>query len=197
MCEIKPKKTKHGRRKFQKRLSKSKGHNETLHGSTRSTCVYDLAYGKFGVRVGYVKSNAGLPSASKNGRGGVKIQSSDLPYVSCKIDGTYNTSETSKAGRIRISAAEIQSLHRELTRRLRPYGRVWRRIFPDVGVSSKPAEVKMGKSKGGVSYWCSKFQPGKIAFELDGISEAIARQTIRCVHKKSRFSLQLVKSDSR
>ncbi len=75
----------------------------------------------------------------------------------------------------RITARQIEAARRAITRHLRRTGRVWIRIFPDVPVSSKPAEVRMGKGKGATDHWACRVKPGRIMFELDGVSEELAR----------------------
>ena len=71
----------------------------------------------------------------------------------------------------RITARQIEAARRAITRHMRRVGKVWIRIFPDVPVSRKPAEVRMGSGKGGVEFWACRVKPGKIMFELDGVSE--------------------------
>ncbi|MFY0613976.1 MAG: 50S ribosomal protein L16, partial [Hyphomicrobiaceae bacterium] len=68
---------------------------------------------------------------------------------------------------------------RAITRHMKRAGRVWIRIFPDLPVSSKPAEVRMGKGKGSPDYWAARVHPGRIMFELDGVSDEIAREALR------------------
>lgn len=75
----------------------------------------------------------------------------------------------------RITARQIEAARRAITRHLRRAGRVWIRIFPDVPVSAKPAEVRMGKGKGSTDHWACRVKPGRIMFELDGVPEALAR----------------------
>lgn len=75
----------------------------------------------------------------------------------------------------RVTARQIEAARRAMTRHMKRQGKVWIRIFPDVPVTSKPAEVRMGKGKGSVDYWCAKVKPGRIMFEVDGISEEVAR----------------------
>ena len=79
----------------------------------------------------------------------------------------------------RVNAREIEAARRAITRHMKRAGRVWIRIFPDVPVTSKPTEVRMGKGKGGVDYWAAKGKPGRIMFEIDGVSEDIAREALR------------------
>jgi len=75
----------------------------------------------------------------------------------------------------RVTARQIESARRAITRHMKRSGKVWIRIFPDVPVSSKPAEVRMGKGKGSPDYWAARVKPGRIMFEIDGVSEEVAR----------------------
>jgi len=75
----------------------------------------------------------------------------------------------------RISARQIEAARRAITRHMRRAGRVWIRIFPDVPVSKKPTEVRMGKGKGTPEFWVCRVKPGRIMFELDGVSAELAR----------------------
>jgi large subunit ribosomal protein L16 len=76
----------------------------------------------------------------------------------------------------RVTARQIEAARRALTRFLKRQGRVWIRIFPDVPVSRKPAEVRMGSGKGTPEYWVCRVAPGRVMFEVDGVSEAVARE---------------------
>ena len=79
----------------------------------------------------------------------------------------------------RVNAREIEAARRAITRHMKRAGRVWIRVFPDVPVTSKPTEVRMGKGKGSVDYWACRVAPGRIMFEIDGVSEDIAREALR------------------
>ena len=79
----------------------------------------------------------------------------------------------------RVTARQIEAARRAITRHMKRQGRVWIRIFPDVPVSAKPVEVRMGKGKGSTEYWAAKVKPGRIMFEIDGVSEVIAREALR------------------
>ena len=79
----------------------------------------------------------------------------------------------------RVTARQIEAARRAITREMKRAGRVWIRIFPDVPVTSKPTEVRMGKGKGAVDYWAARVKPGRIMFEIDGVSEEIAREALR------------------
>ena len=87
-------------------------------------------------------------------------------------------------GRGRITARQIEAARRAITRHLRRAGRVWIRIFPDKPITKKPAEVRMGKGKGSVEYWVAEIQPGKMLYEMDGVSEEIAREAFRLASAK-------------
>jgi len=84
----------------------------------------------------------------------------------------------------RITARQIEAARRAMTRHMKRQGRVWIRIFPDVPVSSKPTEVRMGKGKGSVDFWAAKVKPGRIMFEIDGVAEDIAREALRLAAMK-------------
>ncbi len=78
----------------------------------------------------------------------------------------------------RVSARQIEAARRALTRFMKRAGRVWIRVFPDVPVSKKPIEVRMGKGKGSPELWVVRVKPGRILFEVDGISPAIAKEAL-------------------
>ena len=79
----------------------------------------------------------------------------------------------------RINARQIEAARRAITRHMKRQGRVWIRIFPDLPISSKPTEVRMGKGKGSPEYWAARVAPGRIMFEIDGVPEPIAREALR------------------
>ncbi|WP_273699879.1 50S ribosomal protein L16, partial [Paracoccus sphaerophysae] len=79
----------------------------------------------------------------------------------------------------RVTARQIEAARRAITRHMKRQGRVWIRIFPDVPVSSKPTEVRMGKGKGSVDFWAARVHPGRIMFEIDGVEDDIAREALR------------------
>jgi large subunit ribosomal protein L16 len=78
----------------------------------------------------------------------------------------------------RLTARQIEAARRAITRAMKRTGRVWIRIFPDVPVSLKPAEVRMGSGKGSPEFWVCRVAPGRIMFELDGVTEAVAREAL-------------------
>lgn len=78
----------------------------------------------------------------------------------------------------RVTARQIEAARRAITRHMKRAGRVWIRIFPDVPVTKKPAEVRMGSGKGGIELWVSRVKPGRIMFELDGVPDQVAREAL-------------------
>ena len=93
----------------------------------------------------------------------------------------------------RVTARQIEAARRAITRHLRRAGRVWIRIFPDVPVSSKPAEVRMGKGKGSPEYFACRVKPGRILFEVDGVSEQIAKEALYKASAKLPIKTKTIK----
>src|SRR6478735_2784153 len=79
----------------------------------------------------------------------------------------------------RVTARQIEAARRAITREMKRQGRVWIRVFPDLPVTDKPAEVRMGKGKGAVEYWAARVHPGRILFEIDGVPDDVAREALR------------------
>ncbi|MGC9369509.1 MAG: 50S ribosomal protein L16 [Paracoccaceae bacterium] len=92
----------------------------------------------------------------------------------------------------RVTARQIEAARRAMTRHMKRQGRVWIRIFPDVPVTSKPTEVRMGKGKGSVDYWAAKVKPGRVMFEIDGVSEGVAREALRLAAMKLPLKTRIV-----
>lgn len=92
----------------------------------------------------------------------------------------------------RITARQIEAARRAITRHMKRQGRVWIRIFPDVPVSSKPAEVRMGKGKGAPEFWVARINPGRILFEVDGVSPEIAEEAFRRAAAKLPIKTKVV-----
>ncbi len=92
----------------------------------------------------------------------------------------------------RITARQIEAARRAMTRHMKRAGRVWIRIFPDVPVTAKPTEVRMGKGKGAPEYWAARVKPGRIMFELDGVSEDVAREALRLAAMKLPIKTRFV-----
>ena len=92
----------------------------------------------------------------------------------------------------RITARQIEAARRAITRHIKRAGRVWIRVFPDVPVSKKPAEVRMGKGKGTPEYWMCRIKPGRIMFELDGVEHEIAREAFALAAAKLAVKTRFV-----
>ena len=92
----------------------------------------------------------------------------------------------------RITARQIEAARRALTRHMKRAGRVWIRVFPDVPVSKKPAEVRMGSGKGAPEFWVAKIKPGRILFEVDGVDVATAQEAMRLAAGKLPIATKFV-----
>ncbi|MDG2319657.1 MAG: 50S ribosomal protein L16 [Rhodospirillaceae bacterium] len=92
----------------------------------------------------------------------------------------------------RVTARQIEAARRAMTRHMKRQGRVWIRIFPDVPVSKKPAEVRQGKGKGSVEYWACRVKPGRIMFEVDGVPENVAREAFELAAAKLPIKTKFV-----
>jgi large subunit ribosomal protein L16 len=92
----------------------------------------------------------------------------------------------------RVTARQIEAARRALTREMKRQGRVWIRVFPDVPVSSKPAEVRMGSGKGAPEFWVARVHPGRIMFEIDGVAEETARQALALAAAKLPIKTRFV-----
>ncbi|MCH8858910.1 MAG: 50S ribosomal protein L16 [Proteobacteria bacterium] len=92
----------------------------------------------------------------------------------------------------RITARQIEAARRAVTRHMKRAGRVWIRVFPDVPVSKKPAEVRMGKGKGAPEFWVAKIKPGRILFEVDGVDKTIAEEALRLAGAKLPVATKFV-----
>ncbi|HEV2562767.1 MAG TPA: 50S ribosomal protein L16 [Rhizomicrobium sp.] len=92
----------------------------------------------------------------------------------------------------RINAREIEAARRAITRHMKRAGRVWIRVFPDVPVSKKPAEVRMGSGKGAPEFWVAKIKPGRILFEIDGVDTETAKEAMRLGAAKLSISTKFI-----
>ena len=95
--------------------------------------------------------------------------------------GAYGMKATSPG---RLSARQIEAARRTITRHMKRVGKLWIRIFPDVPVSAKPAEVRQGKGKGTPEWWAARVKPGRIIFELDGVPREVAREAFTLASAK-------------
>jgi large subunit ribosomal protein L16 len=103
--------------------------------------------------------------------------------------GEYGLKSTSRG---RITARQIEAGRRAMTRYIKRGGKIWIRVFPDKPITKKPLEVRMGKGKGSVEYWVAQIQPGRMLFEMEGVSETIAREAFRLAASKLPFSTTFV-----
>ena len=95
----------------------------------------------------------------------------------------------------RVTARQIEAARRAMTRHMKRQGRVWIRVFPDVPVSKKPTEVRMGKGKGSVEYWAARVKPGRIMFEIDGVADTVAREALRLAAMKLPLKSRVVRRE--
>ena len=93
----------------------------------------------------------------------------------------------------RVTARQIEAARRVITRHMKRAGRVWIRVFPDVPVSKKPTEVRMGKGKGSPEYWACRVKPGRIMFEIDGVSWELAQEALRLAAAKLPLDTRIVR----
>jgi large subunit ribosomal protein L16 len=104
--------------------------------------------------------------------------------------GSYGLKATTPA---RVTARQIEAARRAITRHMRRAGRVWIRIFPDVPVSTKPAEVRMGKGKGNPEFWVARVKPGRIMFEIDGVGADLAKEALELASAKLPLDTRIVR----
>src|SRR5210317_2489954 len=95
-------------------------------------------------------------------------------------------------GRGRITARQIEAARRAMTRHIKRGGKIWIRVFPDKPITTKPLEVRQGKGKGNVDYWVCQIQPGRILYEMEGVTEEMAREAFRLAAAKLPFSTKFV-----
>ena len=108
--------------------------------------------------------------------------------------GEYALKATSRA---RMTSREIEAARRAMTRHVKRGGQIWIRVFPDVPITQKPLEVRMGSGKGNVEYWVARVTPGKVLFEIEGVAEDIAREAFRLAAAKLSVSTAFVKRQVR
>lgn len=104
--------------------------------------------------------------------------------------GEYGLKST---GRGRMTARQIEAARRAMTRHVKRGGQIWIRVFPDKPVTQKPLEVRQGKGKGNVEYWVAQIKPGKVLYEMEGVTEEVAREAFRLAAAKLPFPTQFVK----
>jgi len=96
-------------------------------------------------------------------------------------------------GRGRLTSRQIEAARRAMTRKVKRGGKIWIRVFPDKPITEKPLEVRMGKGKGNVEYWVCQIQPGKVLYEIEGVTEELAREAFALAAAKLPFDTVFVK----
>ena len=96
-------------------------------------------------------------------------------------------------GRGRITARQIEAARRAISRHIKRGGKIWIRVFPDTPITKKPLEVRMGKGKGNVEYWVTLVQPGRVLYEMEGVSEQLAREAFELAAAKLPVATSFVK----
>ena len=103
--------------------------------------------------------------------------------------GEYGLKATARG---RLTARQIESARRAMTRHVKRGGKLWIRVFPDVPITKKPIEVRQGKGKGNVEYWIAQIQPGRMLYEIEGVSEEVAREAFKLAAAKLPFKTSFV-----
>ena len=121
----------------------------------------------------------------------MKGRNRGLAHRGSKISfGEYGLKAT---GRGRITARQIEAGRRAITRHVKRGDKIWIRVFPDKPISKKPLEVRMGKGKGSVEYWVAQIQPGRVLYEIEGVSEELAREAFELAAQKMPLSTTFAK----
>ena len=105
---------------------------------------------------------------------------------------SFGTVGLQATGRGRITARQIEAARRAMTRHIKRGGKIWICVFPDKPITQKPLEVRMGKGKGNVEYWVAQIQPGRMLYEMEGVSEDVAREAFRLAAAKLPISTRVV-----
>jgi large subunit ribosomal protein L16 len=124
----------------------------------------------------------------KGSNAGLSLRGSTVAF------GDYGLKSTDRA---RVTAREIEAARRAMARYVKRGGQIWIRVFPDVPITKKPLEVRMGSGKGNVEYWVAKVRPGKVLFEMEGVTEDIAREAFRLAGAKLSVATSFVKRQVR
>lgn len=105
---------------------------------------------------------------------------------------SFGTIALKATGRGRITARQIESARRAMTRHVKRGGKIWIRVFPDKPITQKPLEVRQGKGKGNVEYWVAQIQPGKVLYEMEGVSDEVAREAFMLAAAKLPVATTIV-----
>jgi large subunit ribosomal protein L16 len=121
----------------------------------------------------------------------MKGRNRGLAHRGSKVSfGEYGLKATTRG---RLTARQIEAARRAMTRHIKRGGKIWIRVFPDKPITGKPLEVRQGKGKGNVEYWVAQIKPGKVLYELQGVSEELAREAFALAAAKMPISTQFVK----
>ena len=121
----------------------------------------------------------------------MKGRNRGLSHRGSKVDfGEFGLKAVSRG---RLTARQIESARRAMTRHVKRGGKIWIRVFPDKSITQKPLEVRQGKGKGSVEYWVALIQPGRVMFEIEGVDEALAREAFQLAASKLPFETTFVK----
>jgi len=115
---------------------------------------------------------------------GLALRGSNISF------GEYGLKATDRG---RLTARQIEAARRAMTRHIKRGGKIWIRVFPDKPITTKPLEVRQGKGKGNVDYWVCQIQPGRVLYEMEGVTEEIAREAFRLAAAKLPFRTTFVK----
>ena len=120
-----------------------------------------------------------------------KLRNRGLAHRGAKV--SFGEFGLKSLDRGRITARQIEAARRAMTRYIKRGGKIWIRVFPDKPISSKPLEVRQGKGKGNVEYWVANVQPGRMLYEMEGVTEEVARDAFRLAAAKLPFRTAFVK----
>ena len=121
----------------------------------------------------------------------MKGRNRGLAHRGSKVSfGEYGLKATTRG---RLTARQIEAARRAMTRHIKRGGKIWIRVFPDKPITGKPLEVRQGKGKGNVEYWVAQIKPGKVLYELQGVSEELAREAFALAAAKMPIATQFIK----
>ena len=120
-------------------------------------------------------------------------ETSDKGKAKCGSKVSFGEFGLKASGRGRLTARQIEAARRAMTRHIKRGGKIWIRVFPDKPITNKPLEVRMGKGKGNVEYWVALIQPGKVLYEMEGVSEELAREAFALAAAKLPVATTFVK----
>ena len=119
-----------------------------------------------------------------------KLRNRGLAHVGSSVSfGTFGLKSMERG---RMTARQIEAARRAMTRHVKRQGKIWIRVFPDKPITKKPLEVRMGKGKGGVEYWVCQILPGRVLYEMEGVSEELAREAFALAAAKLPFKTTFV-----